>query len=345
MITPKIKALFQFIEYLNSNIKNFNQYNDLINELIVIKNEQRKLNPKGNYKDKRQYEKFQKEIESKFKELQHQTADQIKTKATKLKVCSFEGGHIYNFNGIENDIQKLKDNFSKADLREIFKHKRLYLEYRNSTHKTFLSLHIFFEDLDKLTKSLFDFFKDTEQNGFEQFETKAIQVNSIKEIIEGFKQGHTKFTLPTDVLFNPSHSEQSQNEALPPQQTETKTEQETPKTFEELFYNPQHAEPCLKILSELQPPVIDATNNYIGKTKGVFPLWVKVLKNHKPEPLIKHFKDVVYKDLLNQKVKGLNLSKDASEFRKHYKRVENDKIGLDIKTILSQYSQSGKLGK
>ena len=133
---------------------------------------------------------------------------------------------------------------------------------------------------------------------------------------------------------------------LPHQQTETKTEQEIPKTFEELFYNLKHAEPCLKILSELQPPVIDAINNYIGKAKkGVFPLWVKVLKTHKPEPLIKHFKDVVYKDLLNKKVKGLNLSKDASEFRKQYKRVENNKIELDIKTILSQYSQSGKLGK
>lgn len=129
------------------------------------------------------------------------------------------------------------------------------------------------------------------------------------------------------------------------QQTETKTEQETPKTFEELFYNPKHAEPCLKILSELQPPVIDAINNYIGRAKGVFPLWIKVLKNHKPEPLIKHFKDTVYKNLLNQKVKGLNLTKDASEFRKQYVRLENDKIELDIKTILSQYSQSGKLGK
>jgi len=125
---------------------------------------------------------------------------------------------------------------------------------------------------------------------------------------------------------------------LPPQQTE-------PKTFAELFYNPEHAEPCLKILNELQPPVIDAINNYIGKAKGVFPLWVRVLKNHKPEPLIKHFKDTVYKDLLNQKVNGLNLTKDASEFRKQYVRLENDKIELDIKTILSQYSQSGKLGK
>ena len=57
------------------------------------------------------------------------------------------------------------------------------------------------------------------------------------------------------------------------------------------------------------------------------------------------FKASIYKDLLNQKVKGLNLSKDASEFRKQYVRIGKDKIELDIKTILSQYSQSGKLGK
>jgi hypothetical protein len=130
----------------------------------------------------------------------------------------------------------------------------------------------------------------------------------------------------------------------PPQQGKAKAEQETPKIFEELFYNPEHAEPCLQILSELEPPVIDAINNYIGKAKGIFPLWVKVLKNHKPQPLMKHFKDTVYKDLLNKKVKGLNLTKDASEFRKEYKRLETNKIELDIKTILSQYSQSGKLG-
>jgi hypothetical protein len=132
-------------------------------------------------------------------------------------------------------------------------------------------------------------------------------------------------------------------EALECHPTEKKKEE--PQTFEELFYNPEHAEPCLNILRELQPPAIDQINNYIGKAKGVFPLWIRVLKSHKPEPLIKHFKDIVYKDLLNQKLKGLNLSKDASEFRKQYKRLENDKIELDIKAILSQLSQSGKLGK
>jgi hypothetical protein len=140
----------------------------------------------------------------------------------------------------------------------------------------------------------------------------------------------------------PQQVEVEQEKILPQQ---AKAKQETPKTFEELFYNPEHAEPCLRILSELQPPLIDAINNYIGKAKGVFPLWVKVLKKHAPHPLIKHFKDNVYKDLLNQKIKGLNLSKDASEFRKQYKMIENNKIELDIKTLLSQFSQSGKLGK
>jgi|GEM_PF-5455398 hypothetical protein len=124
-----------------------------------------------------------------------------------------------------------------------------------------------------------------------------------------------------------------------------KAEQEQPKAFEELFYNPEHVETCLRILRELQFPAIDTINNYIGKAKGVFPLWIKVLKSHKPEPLIKHFADMVYRDLLNDKIKGLNLTKDASEFRKQYVRLEKNKVELDIKTILSQYSQSGKLGK
>ncbi|WP_282135742.1 hypothetical protein [Seonamhaeicola maritimus] len=123
-----------------------------------------------------------------------------------------------------------------------------------------------------------------------------------------------------------------------------KVKEVLPNTFEELFFNPDNVEPCLNILRELQPPVIDAMNNYIGKAKGVFPLWIKVLKNHSPTPLIKHFKDTLYKDLLNKKIKGLKLSKDASEFRKQYKRLEKNKVESEIKIILSQYSQSGKLG-
>lgn len=118
--------------------------------------------------------------------------------------------------------------------------------------------------------------------------------------------------------------------------------QNIPNSFEELFYVPENANICLNILRQLLPPIIDDNNNYIGKNKGIVPLWVKILKN---QSIIKHFKDETYKNILNSKIKGLNLSKDASEFRKTYTRVDNSNIDLEIKSLLSQSSQTGKLGK
>jgi len=124
-----------------------------------------------------------------------------------------------------------------------------------------------------------------------------------------------------------------------------KEDKEQINTFEELFHNQNDAEPCLNILRELNPAFIDAENNYIGKNKGIFPLWINILKSHKPYPIIKHFSDLEYKEILNKKIKKLNLTRDASEFRKTYKRLINSNIKLDIKTLISQISQSGKLGK
>lgn len=214
MITPKIKALFQFIEYLHSNIDNFNLNNDLIKELEQLDEKRQKVISKKTYKDKLKYDEVQAEIETKFKILQGNTANLIKAKAKELNVCNFDNEPIYSFNGIEADILQLKENFSKDDLPEIFKHKQQYIEYRTKTHRTFLSLAFFIDKLDRVTKSLFDYFKETEQNEFEAFEIKAIPVNSIAEAIQGFKKGQTKFTLPTNILFNTSTSK-----ALPPQPT------------------------------------------------------------------------------------------------------------------------------
>lgn len=110
--------------------------------------------------------------------------------------------------------------------------------------------------------------------------------------------------------------------------------------FESLFYKAANAEECLSVLRKLAPPVIDVENNYIGKGKGIFPIWVNTLKQ---AGWVKHFTDKEYKDVLNNKIKGLNLSKDASEFRKTYKRL-SDKP-QEIKALLSQLSQAGKIGK
>lgn len=197
MITPKIKALFKFIEYLHSNIDNFNLNNDLIKELELLKEERKKVDHKKTFKAKIKYDEFQAEIEKKFKTLQGNTANLIKAKAKELNVCNFDNNEPnYSFNGIETDIHQLKENFSKDDLPEIFKHKQQYIEYRKQTHKTFLSLAFFIDELDEVTKNLFDYFKETEQNEYEAFETKAIQVNDLSEAVELFSIGKNKVSVP-----------------------------------------------------------------------------------------------------------------------------------------------------
>lgn len=217
MITPKIKALFQFIEYLHSNIDSFNLNNDLIKELELLAEERQKVNHKRTFKDKLKYDEVQAEIETKFKTLQGNTANLIKAKAKELNICNFDNRFHCSFNGIETDIDQLKENFSKDDLPEIFKHKQQYIEYRTKTHKTFLSLGFFINKLDEMTKNLFDYFKETEQNEFENFETKAIPVNDIDEMVKLLQFGKfQKFTL-TNSLFNTSTIQQPNIEPLPPQ--------------------------------------------------------------------------------------------------------------------------------
>lgn len=196
MITEKIKALFSFIDFLHSNIGRFQKYNDLIKDLELLKVEKNKLNPESNYKDKLRFDTLQSELESKFENLQVNSANVIKVKAIELDICNFDNEPRYNFNGVQEEIQQLKKNFLSKDLVEIFKHKNKYIEYRNNTHKTYLSMSFFFEELDEITKSLFDYFKDTEQNEFESFETKTIIVDDLSDVITLQNKGQNNFFIP-----------------------------------------------------------------------------------------------------------------------------------------------------
>lgn len=140
-----------------------------------------------------------------------------------------------------------------------------------------------------------------------------------------------------NLLENPS--------ALPPQQSKTKTEQETPKTFEELFYNTDLVKPCIDILKNLDPPLIDRECNYIGSLKGVFCVWIDEMQK---QGIVKHFSDrKIYASLLEQRINRFSI--DESMFGKYQKKA-NNQYRTDIKTLLSQIklsqnSQKGKLGK
>ena len=53
------------------------------------------------------------------------------------------------------------------------------------------------DDLDEITKSIFDFFKENEQNEFETFEKKTIEINSIVEAFSSPEKMNTKFVFAT----------------------------------------------------------------------------------------------------------------------------------------------------
>jgi len=460
MITPKIKVLFQFIEYLHSNINNFNLNNDLIKELELLDKERQKVRSKKTFKDKLKYDEVQAEIETKFKILQGNTANPIKAKAKELNVCNFDNEPNYSFNGIETDIHELKENFSKDDLPEIFKHKQQYIEYRTKTHKTFLSLAFFIDELDEITKSLFDYFKETEQNEFEAFETKTIQVNDIGEAVELLSIGENKISVPINskqprnkpqfttheklfealiysanegqnkpitgayeilkevwfflhsdsatfngkdiekykrpLFINPvfvgkpefdkffeaeitycstqnkialkeqdfvtdisnwieqkskdenlsiprkrkckEFLEYIQTKALPPQPIiKQKPEQETPKTFDELFYNTDLVKPCIDILKELDPPLIDTDCNYIGKLKGVFCVWIDEMQKQGIVKSNYQEERKLFASLIPTKINRFSI--DESMFGKYQSKAENQ-YRTDIKTKVSNIKLS-----
>lgn len=274
MITDKIKALFQFIEFLHSNIGNFNQYNYLINELEDLYKKRDELNPRNNYRDKLRYDEVQAELKSKFKVLQDNTANLIKGKAIELNVCNFEKEPDYYWFNIQNDIQEVKENFHKKDLSQIFKYKNKYLEYRTQTHRTFLSLDFFFEDLDEIAKSLFDFFKDSVFNEFEAFEIKTIEANNINDAIKYLGEGKVKVLLPDDFLNTSLNAKNTSNtinldnvkvnfvdvykkEVTPERKEELQSQLEKYKTIQEkIFFLKQER---IKYLQNITPETFEAS--------------------------------------------------------------------------------------
>lgn len=335
MITPKIKALFQFIEYLHSNIDNFKQYDEVINELHLLVKERKQVSPRKNFKDKLKFDEVQAEIEVKFKVIQENILQPIRTKATELNICDLNKTEtVWNWNSTE--IHQLKENFSKDDLPEIFSQKSKYIEYREKTKgEAFFGLGFFFDNLDEVLKELFDYFKEAEHNEFETFETKAIQVNDIGEAVKLMQLGHKKFTLPNSFL-NPLTIQQPNIEPLPPQPIEnTKETENTPKTFEELFYNTDLVAPSIDILKELDPPIIDTDCNYIGKLKGIVCVWIDELQR---QGIVKHYSDrKIFTTLIPQKIKRFSI--DESMFGKYQSKAEN-KYRTDIKTKVSKIKLS-----
>lgn len=200
MITPKIKALFRFIDYLHSNIENFKQYDEVTNELHLLDKERKQVSPRKNFKDKLKYDKLQAEIEDKFNVIKENIITPIQTRAIELNVCDpnrTETLHNWNI----SEISQLKENFNTKDLPEILNNKNKYIELRTKV-KSLIFLGFFIDHLDEIIKILVDFFNDTDQNEFEAFETKTIRVNDISEAVEIVQAKTSDLRIPNRVRIN-----------------------------------------------------------------------------------------------------------------------------------------------
>ncbi|MFX0555806.1 hypothetical protein ACOCEA_03365 [Maribacter sp. CXY002] len=105
-----------------------------------------------------------------------------------------------------------------------------------------------------------------------------------------------------------------------------------PKTFEEMFINPEIIQNCISVLKEVE--ILNEKEKYVGRDKAAFCIWVKWLKS---KSLVHHYiKDETFAKLISKKFHPFTIS--TSLFRKPNPRAE-EKYNLEIQALLSKVSQ------
>lgn len=99
---------------------------------------------------------------------------------------------------------------------------------------------------------------------------------------------------------------------LPPQQTETKTEQKTPQTLKGCFASIDSYNKALQILRNTKPCIIDNDNNYKAgaRNKSAISEWVRYIHS-KPEYCFSLPAKKILVQLLNAEFMGLQMGSDG----------------------------------
>lgn len=215
MIPPKIQALFDFIDYLDKNKKEYiEKYIPLCNELNKLDIQRQNLKPRNNYKDKQEYDKIKSIIDEKFEPITTNIHEPILNTLRKLEIWAGDNAYASIWNNNISAISEFTRSFESEDILQVLRYKQMYLSFRAETNTGFLGLSVLFNDLDEILKELFDFFKDTDENEFESFEAKTIEVNSLEDVLKSFKDRNlenVKFSLPYETLHNSPKEKQLHN--------------------------------------------------------------------------------------------------------------------------------------
>lgn len=205
MIPQKIQALFDFIDFLDKNKATYiDKYIPLCSELSDLDKQRSLLKPNENYKDKHSYDNIQKQIKEKFEPITENIYKPITNKLKELGIWSGDDVYTSIWNNNISEISDFKRNFTEQDTQVIFHYKQKYLSFRTETNNDFLCLSFVFSNLDEIMKELFNYFKDTEENEFDIFEAKTIEVRDFSEIAKNIKENkrkNVKYSIPNENVF------------------------------------------------------------------------------------------------------------------------------------------------
>ena len=160
MLTDNTHRLFKFIDFLHSNIENFNQYNKVILEWKEARWKESQLS--NHYKDILEKRKTLKIIEAKWSIIFLNIHTRIKDEGIFSVFVDFDANDVF-FNQQFRDIFTLNHTFEETDLDKILKAKRQYIEFRNDATPNIFSLprlKIFFERMDILMTHILEPFCD-----------------------------------------------------------------------------------------------------------------------------------------------------------------------------------------
>ena len=158
MITKRVADLFQFIEFLHSNTETFKAYDVVIGEIGVLRNEQRKLKHKENYKDKIRYDEINAEEETKIDVIVRGVVQPIQAEVKKYNIYNLEtSGGARLEEDIVSDLLALKKNVNVNDVPQILDSIKKYIEFRTKTNDVYFQ-SVFFSSLDEELQDLFIFF-------------------------------------------------------------------------------------------------------------------------------------------------------------------------------------------
>jgi hypothetical protein len=193
MINKRVQALFDFIDYLNLNKDFFKSKVVEFKKLEQLKVERDNFNPDKTFKERIEYNKLDKILKETFDKLNEDVITPFFAKVNDTNICDYNKLEtLYNWN--ISEINDLKVNFTDNDIPVILEYKEKYLNFRRETNYHFFH-SFFFNDLDEILKILFDFFKETQINEFESFETKTIKADDLNELVNFLQIGRSKVSI------------------------------------------------------------------------------------------------------------------------------------------------------